>query len=104
MPPPTPGPTLRTIPARTLGRYLASVARLLDRLVGGRAPERLVFAGFSQGAPMAWRAAVRSAHPCHGVIALGGAMPPDVAEDPAVAFPPVLIGRGPRDTWYTEER
>jgi predicted esterase len=31
-------------------------------------------------------------------------MPPDVAEDPAVAFPPVLIGRGTRDGWYTEAR
>lgn len=81
---------------------LAYVAAVVDALVSEGAPERLVFAGFSQGASMAWRAAVRSAHPCHGVIALGGDMPPDVAEDPAVAFPPVLIGRGTRDGWYTE--
>jgi len=81
---------------------LAYVAAVVDALVSEAAPDRLVFAGFSQGASMAWRAAARSAHPCHGVIALGGDIPPDVAEDPAVSFPPVLIGRGTRDGWYTE--
>jgi predicted esterase len=82
----------------------AYVAAVVDALVREHAPPRLVFAGFSQGASMAWRAAARSAHPCHGVIALGGDMPPDVAEDPAVAFPPVLLGRGTRDGWYTEAK
>lgn len=81
---------------------LAYVGTVVDTLVREGAAERLVFAGFSQGASMAWRAAVRSAHPCHGVIALGGDIPPDVAEDTAAAFPPVLIGRGTRDGWYTE--
>ena len=87
-----------------LADNLAYVATVVDALVREGAPERLVFAGFSQGASMAWRAAVRSAHPCHGVIALGGDMPPDVAEDPTAAFPPALIGRGTRDTWYTEAK
>lgn len=82
---------------------LAYVATVVDALMREGAP-KLVFAGFSQGASMAWRAAVRSAHPCHGVIALGGDMPPDVAEDPAAAFPPVLIGRGTGDGWYTEAK
>jgi predicted esterase len=81
---------------------LAYVAAVVDALVSEGAPERLVFAGFSQGASMAWRAAARGAHPCHGVIALGGDIPPDVAEDPSVALPPALIGRGTRDGWYTE--
>jgi len=63
-------------------------------------PERLVFLGFSQGVPMAYRAA--AAHPhAAGVIALGGDLPADVA--PA-ALPPVLIARGARDEWYSGEK
>jgi dienelactone hydrolase len=60
---------------------------------------RLIFAGFSQGAAMAWRAA--SALPCHGVIAavvaIGGDLPPDVQPP----FPRALICRGEGDEWYT---
>lgn len=61
--------------------------------------ERLVFAGFSQGAAMAYRAAaaIRS----NAVIVLGGDLPPDVA---TAALPPVMIGRGVRDDWYTAEK
>jgi predicted esterase len=59
----------------------------------------VVFAGFSQGAAMAWRAAaaIRSA----GLLVLGGHVPRDVYH-PA-DLPPALIGRGARDDWYTEE-
>jgi predicted esterase len=60
--------------------------------------ERIVFAGFSQGVAMAWRAA--AAMPCAGVIALGGDLPPDVAANPA-PLPPALIGRGRSDEWYS---
>ena len=63
------------------------------------APQKLVFLGFSQGAAMAYRAA--SAHPnASAVIALAGDVPPDV-EGP---LPPVLIGRGTREDWYTDEK
>ena len=58
---------------------------------------RLVFAGFSQGAAMAWRAAARC--PCHGVIVLGGDLPGDVAAQ-ARALPPALLGRGDGDLFY----
>ncbi len=66
-------------------------------------PEKLVFLGFSQGAAMAWRAAADFAWRCHGVISLGGDVPPDVAQE-HVHLPPVLIARGKRDDWYTEEK
>jgi predicted esterase len=65
---------------------------------------RLVFAGFSQGVAMAFRAAVRGSAPPDGVIALGGDVPPDVRDQPASRFGRVLLGRGARDTWYTEEK
>jgi predicted esterase len=64
----------------------------------------LVFAGFSQGVAMAYRAAVLGASRSQGLIALGGDVPADVLDRSAAAFPPVLIGRGAQDTWYTEQR
>ena len=60
--------------------------------------DKLVFAGFSQGVAMAYRAA--NAIPCDGVIALAGDVPPEIASINI----PVLIGRGTRDEWYTDEK
>jgi predicted esterase len=65
-------------------------------------PRQLVFAGFSQGATMAARAA--ASIPCAGLILLGGDVPPEVKND-AVRWPPsVLVARGTRDDWYTVEK
>ena len=62
-------------------------------------PRRLVFLGFSQGVAMAYRAAY--SHPnASGVIALAGDAPPDVSGP----LPPVLIGRGTQEEWYTDEK
>jgi predicted esterase len=62
-------------------------------------PRRLVFLGFSQGVAMAYRAAY--SHPnANGVIALAGEVTPDIAGP----LPPVLIGRGTREDWYTDEK
>ena len=62
-------------------------------------PRKLVFLGFSQGVAMAYRAAY--AHPnASAVIALAGELTPDI-EGP---LPPVLIGRGTREEWYTDEK
>jgi len=83
---------------------VAYVGAVVDALVREHAPRRLVYLGFSQGVAMAWRAAARVAAPCHGLIVLGGDLPPDVAEDPPPVLPPVLIGRGVRDEWYTEAK
>jgi predicted esterase len=64
-------------------------------------PRQLVFLGFSQGVPMAYRAAAGS--DATGLIALGGDAPPELFEPPP-RLPPVLIGRGTREEWYTEEK
>lgn len=67
-------------------------------------PRTLVFLGFSQGAAMAARAAAfAGAHPA-AVVLLGGDIPPDVAEAGDVKLPPVLLGRGSKDEWYTDEK
>lgn len=82
--------------------YVSSVvSRLREELPQSGA---LVFSGFSQGASMAYRAAARSGHPCGGLIALAGDMPPDVWEDEAATLPPVLVARGERDEWFTAEK
>ncbi|HEV8436428.1 MAG TPA: phospholipase [Thermoanaerobaculia bacterium] len=60
---------------------------------------RLVFAGFSQGVAMAWRAA--ASIPCDGVISLSGDVPPDVT---APQLPPALLGRGSFENWYSDEK
>ena len=64
-------------------------------------PKTLVFIGFSQGASMAARAA--AAIRCDGLIILGGDIPPDVKAS-AIRLPPVLLSRGVRDEWYTNEK
>ena len=66
-------------------------------------PETLVFLGFSQGAAMAARAAAFAEANPAGLILLGGDIPPEVVEREA-ALPPVLLARGARDEWYSEEK
>jgi predicted esterase len=63
----------------------------------------LVFVGFSQGVAMAFRAAADHPDDCAGIIALGADVPPDVRAATA-SLPPVLLGRGSTEEWYTEER
>lgn len=64
---------------------------------GGR---RIVYAGFSQGVAMAYRAAAFAGHASHGIVALGGDVPPEIAADLELVLPPVLLGSGTRDEWY----
>ena len=60
----------------------------------------LAFVGFSQGGAMAYRAAAR--YSADAVLILAADVPPDVASGPH-RVPPVLIGRGRQDRWYTAE-
>jgi predicted esterase len=79
--------------------YVWSVINTVARTHGSRRP--YVFAGFSQGVAMAYRAA--RAGECDGLIVLAGDVPPDVAPH-ASALPPVLLGRGVQDEWYTDQK
>ena len=79
--------------------YVWSVVHAVERDYRVRRP--LVFAGFSQGVAMAYRAA--AAGPCDGLIVLAGDVPPDVASR-ASGLPPILLGRGTKDQWYTEQK
>lgn len=65
--------------------------------------DTLVYAGFSQGVAMAYRAAAFGAAKPSALIVLAGDVPADVAPH-AFGLPPILLGRGTADTWYTEAR
>lgn len=75
---------------------VAYVRSVLDLV---HAPATVVFEGFSQGVAMAYRAASAFGHAA-GLIVLAGDVPPDVTSK----IPPVLVARGRRDDWYTEEK
>lgn len=83
-------------------RYVASVIAAVRQRY--ETSDRLVFAGFSQGVAMAYRAAAGCGYACHGIIALAGDVPPDVAARELPQAPSVLLGRGSEDTWYDEEK
>jgi len=81
------------------------VGRVLDRVRGDHQTQAtLVFSGFSQGGAMAYRAA--AAYRADGLIILAADAPPDVVEaDLQIGLlPPILIGRGTSDNWYTEDK
>lgn len=64
----------------------------------------LVYAGFSQGVAMAYRAALSAGHRCDGLIVLAGDVPPELQVLPTDRWPPVLLGCGRDDQWYTEAK
>jgi predicted esterase len=79
------------------------VGRVLSHVRAGyQTREPLVFSGFSQGAAMAYRAAAH--YRAAALIVLAGDVPPDIIESRRVSLPPVLIGRGTRDEWYSEAK
>jgi predicted esterase len=80
--------------------YVAKVLAAVADEYGVTRP--LIYAGFSQGVAMAYRAAVFGQRHCDGVIALAGDVPPDVAPL-ASSLPKVLLGHGKEDKWYTDQ-
>jgi len=82
--------------------YVAAVIEEVRREWG--AGSSLVFAGFSQGVAMAFRAAALGRHPINGIIALGGDVPPELEKQSLARIPQALVGRGERDDWYTPQK
>lgn len=77
-------------------------AAVADVRANQPADDRLVYVGFSQGSAMAYRAAAFGPA-ADGLIVLAGDVPPDVAPL-ARKLPPILMGRGTADHWYSEEK
>jgi predicted esterase len=87
--------------------YVISVVERLRERIPGSAEGPLVYAGFSQGVAMAYRAAAKSgAHGnhCQGVIALGGDVPPEISDRELAGLPAVLVGAGLGESFYTPAR
>src|SRR5204863_4918488 len=81
--------------------YVSKVLSTITKEFGITRP--LIYAGFSQGVAMAYRAAALVQRPCDGVIALAGDVARDVAPV-ASSLPRVLIGRGTGDKFYTADK
>ena len=67
-------------------------------------PPAVVYAGFSQGVAMTFRAAGVSPHPVAGVIAVGGDVPPELQAASLARIPAALICRGVRDGVYATSK
>ncbi len=78
--------------------YVAAVVAEVER-ESGRVPG-VVFAGFSQGVAMAFRAACTSTAAVLGLIALGSDVPPELTAPALGRIPVVLLGRGLSDDLY----
>jgi predicted esterase len=68
------------------------------------AATRLIFAGFSQGVAMAWRAACASPRLVAGIIGLGGDVPPELSARELRQVAHAFLGRGDRDPWYSPQQ
>lgn len=81
-------------------RYVRSILDAVRARFDWRLP--VVLAGFSQGASMAWRAALLAGHEIAAVVALAGDVPPELATLHAASpFPGrALLARGDGDEWY----
>ncbi len=79
---------------------VAAIDRLREMLPGEQTGP-LVLAGFSQGVAMAYRAAARLGTQCHGLIALGGDVPPEISNPDLAGLPAVLVGAGLGESFYT---
>jgi predicted esterase len=62
---------------------------------------KIVFAGFSQGVAMAFRAATNAEA---GVVAAGGDIPPELSVEALRRLSGALIVRGASDEWYRKEQ
>jgi predicted esterase len=78
--------------------YVAGVMEAIGREWPG-AP-RVVFAGFSQGVAMTFRAAAAAAGRVDGVIAVGGDVPPELDAAALARVPAAVVCRGARDEFY----
>jgi len=65
---------------------------------------RVVFAGFSQGAAMALRAASLLPFAALGALVVGGDVPPDITRSSLARISRAFVGRGTDDTRYSHDQ
>lgn len=82
----------------------AYVARVLEHVIPQVVvPTTMVFAGFSQGVAMAFRAAAAAKGRSH-VVAVGGDVPPELTPSDLGRLGSVLLCRGADDPWYGDDK
>jgi predicted esterase len=79
--------------------YVDGVLDALEQEFGS--PRAIVFAGFSQGVAMAYRAALLGRRACAAIAVAGGDVPPEFAAGAPRAWPRVLMATGTSDAYYT---
>lgn len=83
---------------------VAYVDRVVEQLEGEfGAPATRVFAGFSQGVGMAYRAGVLGRHRCDAIVTVGGDVPPELLSLPPRPWPRVLAMAGLHDAHFLRE-
>jgi predicted esterase len=82
--------------------YVSTVVEAEWRAQGASAG--VVYAGFSQGVAMAFRAAMKSPRPVLGLIAAGGDVPPEIDGSALGRVVSALLCRGDDDKWYTASK
>lgn len=80
---------------------LAYVSTVIEEVVREWPAPQIVFAGFSQGVAMTFRAAAACTRPVAGAIAAGGDVPPEIGAVALARVGSALVCRGSRDEWYT---
>jgi predicted esterase len=81
--------------------YVDAVLADLEREFGP--PAALVFAGFSQGVAMAYRAGLLCRRACDALFVVAGDVPPELKSGERRKWPAVRILVGSRETYYTPE-
>jgi predicted esterase len=79
--------------------YVDNVMDQIEREFGP--PRAIVYAGFSQGVAMAFRAGMIGRRACEAIIALGGDVPPELKVGETREWPRVLCATGNADAYYT---
>jgi predicted esterase len=83
-------------------RYVREVVAAIAR--SPNLPSPVVFAGFSQGVAMAFRAACVAACNVSAVIAVGGDVPPELDSTALAGVKSAFLVRGDGDEWYPQEK
>lgn len=78
--------------------YVDTVVEQVEREFGS--PVSRVFAGFSQGVGMAYRAGVLGGHRCDAIVTVGGDVPPELTAVAVPTWPEVLAMTGEHDPYF----
>jgi predicted esterase len=84
---------------------ISYVGKVIEFVLAGRQPKPpLLFAGFSQGVSMAFRAAVASTILPAAVVGVGGDVPPEIQPEALGRLSGAMLCSGLNDPYYSKEK